>query len=116
MVHPLQSSMVARASTTPGHGAHEAYSRKWNAAGDQCLKEGIVFVPLALESLGGWHEAAIRELKKLGSALARHSGAEESTCIRHLFQRLSVILMKGNSTLIVNRVPDDVPPQIDGLY
>ena len=57
-----------------------------------------MFVPLALESLGGWHEAAIRELKKLGSALARHSGAEESTVIRHLFQRLSILLVMGNSS------------------
>ena len=29
VVYPLQSSMVARAATTPGHGAHEAYRRKW---------------------------------------------------------------------------------------
>ena len=29
VVHPLQSSMVARAATTPGHGAQEAYARKW---------------------------------------------------------------------------------------
>ena len=116
VVHPLQSSMVARAATNPGHGAQEAFSRKWKAAGEKCLEEGIVFVPLALESLGGWHEAAIREVKKLGGALARHRGAEESTCIRHLFQRFSVILIKGNSTLVVNRVPDNVPPQIDGLH
>ena len=114
VVHPLQSSMVARAATTPGHGAHEAYRRKWRAAGDQCLQEGIVFVPLAMESLGGWHEAAIREVKKLGGALARHSGSEESTAIRHLFQRLSILLVKGNSALIMNRVPDNVHSAVDG--
>ena len=115
VVHPLQASMVARAAITPGHGAKEAHSRKWKATGDQCLQEGIVFVPLALESLGGWHEAAVREVKKLGGALARHSGTEESTAITHLFQRLSVLLMKGNSALIVNRVPDNVNSSIDGL-
>ena len=115
VVHPLQSSMVARAATTPGHGAQEAFSRKWKAAGDKCLKEGIVFVPLALESLGGWHEAAVMELKKLGSALARHSGAEESTAISHLFQRLSILLVKGNSALVMNRVPDNVHSAVDGL-
>ena len=107
--------MVARAATTPGHGAQEAFSRKWKAAGDKCLKEGIVFVPLALESLGGWHEAAVRELKKLGSALARHSGAEESTAISHLFQRLSILLVKENSALVMNRVPDNVHSAVDGL-
>ena len=73
--------MVARAATTPGHGAQEAFKRKWRAAGDLCLQEGIVFVPLALESLGGWHEGAVMEVKKLGGALARHTGAEESVTI-----------------------------------
>ena len=55
------------------------------------------------------------ELKKLGSALARHSGAEESTAISHLFQRLSILLVKGNSALVMNRVPDNVHSAVDGL-
>ena len=52
--------MVARAAIPPGHGAQEAFKRKWKAAGDLCLQEGIVFVPLALKSLGGWHKAKTR--------------------------------------------------------
>ena len=115
VVRPLQASMVARAAITPGHGAKEAHSRKWRATGDQCLQEEIVFVPLALESLGGWHKAAVREVKKLGGALARHSGTEESAAITHLFQWLSVLLMKENSALIVNCVPDNVNSSIDDL-
>ena len=99
--------MVARAATTPGYGAQEAFTRKWRGAGEQRLREGIVFVPLALESLGGWHEAAVREVKKLGGALARNTGAEESVAVRHLFQRLSILLVKGNSALVNNRVPDN---------
>ena len=85
------------------------------SAGEQCLREGIVFVHLALESLGGWHEAAIREVKKLGGALARHSGAEENTSIRHLFQRLSILLVKGNSAQVSNRVPETETPAIHGI-
>jgi hypothetical protein len=115
VVHPLQASMVARAAITPGHGAQEAFKRKWKAAGDQCLQEGIVFVPLAMESLGGWHEDAVREVKKLGGALARNTGAEKSTCVRHLFQRLSILLVKGNSALVVNREPESLNTAIDGI-
>ena len=103
MVYPLQSSKVARAATTPCHGAQEAYSRKWKAAGDQCLKDGIAFVLLALKSLAGWHKAAISEVKMVGGPLARHCGEKGTTCIKHLFQRLSAILVEGNSTLVVNQ-------------
>ena len=43
--------------------------------------------------------------KKLGSALARHTGEEESTTVSHLFQQLSIALMKGNASLLNNRNP-----------
>ena len=62
-------------------------------------------MPLAVESLGGWHKAAIAEVKKLGGSLARHTGEEESTTVLHLFQQLSIALMKGNASLLNNRNP-----------
>ena len=64
-----------------------------------CHNQGIVFLPLAVESLGAWHKSAITEVKKLGSALARHTGEEEATTIKHLFQ------VKGNAALLNNRNP-----------
>ena len=91
--------------------AQGAFTRKWRGAGEQCLREGIVFVPLALESLGGWHEAAVREVKKLGGALARNTGAEESVAVRHLFH-----LVEGNLALVVNnRVPDNTNMMVNGV-
>ena len=70
-----------------------------------CHDQGIVFLPLAMESLGAWHKSAIAEVKKLGSSLARHTGEEETTTVRHLFQQLSLALMKGNAALLNNRHP-----------
>ena len=58
------------------------------------------------ESWGAWHPVAVAEVVKLGKALARHTCEEEQTTIQHLFQRLSVALMKGNAALFNNRVPD----------
>ena len=60
---------------------------------------------MVLESLGGFHPVAAREVKKLGSALARHTGEEEGGTIRRMFVRLSVLLMKGNAAILSNRVP-----------
>ena len=54
---------------------------------------------------GAWHKSAITEVKKLGSALARHTGEEETTTIKHLFQQLSLALVKGNAALLNNRNP-----------
>ena len=41
-------------------------------------------------------------IKKLGCAVALHTGEEESTTIRHLFQQLSIALAKGNAALFNN--------------
>ena len=115
MTHPLQRATVAKAATTPGHAASEAFNRKMRVAGEECRRQGIVFTPLAVETLGGWHKVAEEELKKLGSALARQTGQQESVAISHIFQRLSVLLVKGNSAMISNREPGLVHSSIDGI-
>ena len=54
-------------------------------------------------------------VQKLGRALARQSGEDEDQTVRHLFQKLSLLLMKGNSALLINRVPvADIDPGIGG--
>ena len=73
----------------------------------QVQLKGIAFLPLAVESLGAWHPSAVAEVKRLGSALARHTGEEESTTICRLFQKLSICLMRGNAALFNNRSPPD---------
>ena len=37
------------------------------------------------ETFGGWHPSAQREVKKLGSALARHTGQDEAEAVSHLW-------------------------------
>jgi hypothetical protein len=51
--------------------------------------------------LGGWHKKAVELLRKLARAQARSTGNEED--VRHLFQRLGVLLVKGNAALLLNR-------------
>ena len=65
--------------------------------------------------LGGWLEAAVGELSKLGRALARHTGQLEGEAISHLLQRLSILLVKGNAALVINRIPGQLHPRIGGI-
>ena len=50
-------------------------------AEEDCRQQGITFLPLMAESLGGWHPCAEREVKKLGSVLARHTGQLEGEAL-----------------------------------
>ena len=84
-------------------------------AGEPCRQQGIAFIPLAADTLGGWHGVANEQVQKLGVALARQSGEDEDQTVRHLRQRLSLLLMRGNSALLINRVPEsEMDPEIAG--
>ena len=115
VVTPLQAATVAEASLTPGHALTFAYQRKMRGAAEDCRREGISFLPLVVESLGGWHSAAETEVKKLGSALARQNGQEEDEVLRHLWGRLGLLLQRGNAAILGNRLPTHPAPPVDGF-
>ncbi len=60
---------------------------------------------MAAESLGGWHPMAVLQVHKLAVALARHTGEDERVATRHLWQRLAILLQRGNASLLINRMP-----------
>ena len=53
------------AAATAGHALGEAHRRKLDKSWEACHRQGIEFLPLAVECLGAWHPSAIAELKKL---------------------------------------------------
>ena len=57
---------------------------------------------------------SVTVLTKLGRELARQTGREEGESVRHLFQRLSILLMKGNASLILSRTPAFSDQEVDG--
>ena len=115
VVHPFQEATLARAATEPGFALTFAHERKVRGAEEECRRQGIAFLPLVAESMGGWHASAEKEVKKLGSALALHTGQPEGEAISHLWGRLGILLQRGNAALLQNRVPAFPGPAIDGI-
>ena len=114
VVNPLQRLMVEQAAATPRYALKTRFREKMTRHGEDCRRAGLVFVPLVVETLGGWEEQAEVQIKRLEAALARHTGQEEAEKTRHLFQRLAVLLAKGNAALFLNRVPSHPSAVIDG--
>ena len=96
----------------------KAFNRKVQGVAEACQEQGLVFLPVALETLGGFHKVAVEQVKKIGAAVARHQGSDERVATRQLFQRLSLTLMRGNAALILGRRPDSdfVASEIDGIF
>ena len=114
MVNPLQAATLTGAASTPGHALSYAYTRKMRGAEEDCRRQGIAFLPLAVESFGGWHGGAEREVKKITAALARHTGQEEDQACLHSWGRLGILLQRGNAAILGNGVPIHPPPDVIG--
>ena len=110
MVIPLQTQLVSRAATRAGHALTVRFNEKMTKHGEGCRLAGIVFIPMVMETFWG----GMSQPWKLGAALARHTREEKSEKIRHLYQRLAILLVKGNAALFLNRLPNNPSLMIDG--
>ena len=90
---------------------HKAKCRKYE---ERCAAEGIMFLPLAVDTLGGWHPAALDSINRLGRQVARNVGREDQEVTRHLRQRLGILLVRDNAAMLCARTPTFAPPEVDG--
>ena len=74
VVSSLQNKFVVQAADRPGHALHARFKEKMLKHGEPCRAAGMVFVPLVVETLGGWEEQAVTQVKRIGAALAKQTG------------------------------------------
>ena len=115
VVSPLLPNRLAKSVEILGHTLTQAFNDKCRNTLQACLSEGIAFIPLPVETLGGWHEKAVDQIKKLARALGRSTGKEEEKEMRHLFQKLGILLVRGNAAMFINRIPSHPLPHVDGI-
>ena len=114
VVSPMQKALIRGAASTAGHALQHRLTQKLSKHDEACRREGISFVPLVVETLGGCEDGAIAAIRKLAAALASRSGVPSATTANHLFQRLAMALWRGNAAMWLRRsVP--LPPHVDGL-
>ena len=68
----------------------------------------------AVDTFGGWHKVGLATIIKLGKQLARNLGKEEDEVVRHLRQRLGVLIVRDNAMMMASRHPTFAPPDVDG--
>ena len=76
-------------------------------------RAGVLFQPLAVETLGGWSPHAISAIRTIGSHLGSRWGLAPAEVSQHLFLRLSVCLWHANAHMWLSRSPS-IPPSVDG--
>ena len=114
VISTMQQQTLVGASTTPGHALRVGEERKMAAHAGPCRAACVTFIPLVVESLGGWSEEAIYIIKSIGRLQGQRLGIPPPETTRHLFQRLSISLWRGNASLWVRRQPA-LSATVDGI-
>ena len=73
---------MAELGASPGHALEVAVKRKNRRDLEDCRRQGTTFIPPAVET------------RKLEASLARQPWQEEKDAGSHLFQRLSMLLVR----------------------
>ena len=94
---PLCPSNVVGAAASAGASLSKAYERKIKETAEACRVQGLVFLPFAMETLGGLHSGAAAQVKQLAAVLARSKGLVEGEVTAQLFGKLSLTLMRGKA-------------------
>ena len=115
VVSPLQVQLRKKAAEEKGSAANKRYNEKNAKYLAPCEREGIQFIPLVVETFGGWHPNSEIVLTKLAKQLAAQTGNQPSEVTSHLYQRLGILLARGNSSLITRRTPVFADPMVDGV-
>ena len=84
------------------------------AHAEACRSVGVTFVPLVVESLGGWSETAVHSIKSIGHQLGQRLGIPPADSTTHLFQRFSICLCRGNAAMWIRRCPIS-SAEVDGV-
>ena len=68
-----------------------------------------------MDTLGAWSDTMVAEVKRMGSSPARQTAGEEGEVIRHLIQRVAVVLARVDAAMILNRRPAHTSSHVDGM-
>ena len=93
---------------------YKVYVYKVRKYWSRCEAEGIAFLPVAVDTLGGFHKEGLSTLTKLGRQLARGVGKEEAGVVWHLRQRVGVLLVRDNVAMLCSRFPVHPAAEVDG--
>jgi hypothetical protein len=116
VVSPQQVALVQQAAREGGGdvAVKHAFKAKMRKYEDRCAAEGLSFLPLAVDSYGGWHARSLEALTKLGRQVARVVGKREDEAVMQLRQRAAVLHVRDSVEMIRSRCPTVIPAEIDG--
>ena len=116
VVSPLRADLMSHVLKEPGYALEHVRKEKLRKHHHTCQMNGMTCMPLPVETFGGWEPKAEDFIKTLAGYLSHHTGQPVSQTTKHVFEKLSVCLQKGNAALILSRRAKTIPNYISGVF
>ena len=112
---PLQPNIIKHAAEKSGYAIEAAEERKYAQHEKNCSEQGFLFVPLAVESLGGLSVTLKKALKRIALLADSRNYQSQGHAIAfdRLAQSVSVLIVRGSATMLLARVPE---PQLSQYF
>jgi hypothetical protein len=101
--HPLQKKFIEIAMEEAGMAAKGAHDRKVIKSLQECKDEGIHFVPLAWESIGGATETVHETIRKWTELEGARGGYPAYLIRRNLYSQISCCLQRHLAQAVIDR-------------
>ena len=102
----LRGDVLAR-TADDGSSATTAYEhvkRSYLDTASHCREEGLEFVPMVADALGGWGPSAQKAWHTLARSLAQTTGEPLSAALEQLYQQLSITVHREGARAILRRL------------
>jgi hypothetical protein len=111
----LVESSLSSSARSACFAEEKAERRKAVHYANNCASQGILFSPLAQETLGGWSIQAGKILSLLADRIADRKGLQRATCRSALFPDLGIATQRSTARDIIERsrrLPEHVSAEL----
>ena len=107
MTSSLQPNIISHAAEKSGYAIEAAEDRKFAQYGNSCAQQGILFVPLAIDVLGGLSRTPKKALLRMSliADSSKYQSVGQSIASDRAVQSLSFVIIRGSANLLLSRAP-----------
>jgi hypothetical protein len=104
VVHPCTPASVSRAAHERGFAATSMEASKRAHYSSRCAANNLQFLPIVMESYGGFGPSAVTALCRLARCHANFTGELYASCKKRLFQSMAIASQRAIALALQDRL------------
>ena len=97
----LQAAMVAGCAEDGAHAVQVAVDRKLRFYAARCEAEGLAYMPVAIDTFGGWHSLALETITRVLQNFPKlESDQKNKKFIIHMIFKVTRVFLKSQNCIL----------------